>query len=103
MECGLTEPASLRLNIGCQDHLAPFHSLVGDKLGEIGWRARQYGRAEIGEPRLEVGIGKARIDLRVQRFNDLCGRVLRSGDALPSARPAARAPRVAMLPRRRAA
>jgi hypothetical protein len=79
--CAASASASLRLDVGCQDHLAPFHGLVGDKLGEIGGRARQHGRAEIGEPRLEVGIGKARIDLRVQPFDDLCGRYIRQGNA----------------------
>jgi hypothetical protein len=55
--------ASLRLDVGRQNHPAPLLYLVGDQLGEIGGRARQHGRAEIGEPRLEVGIGKARVDL----------------------------------------
>ena len=45
---------SVGLDVGCQDHLAPFHGLVGNKPGEIGRRARQHGRAEIGEPRLET-------------------------------------------------
>src|SRR5262245_65125140 len=41
--CAASASASLRLDVGCQDHLAPFDGLVGDKLGEIGGRARQHG------------------------------------------------------------
>ena len=57
-------PPLLRLDVGRSDHLAPLLGFVGNKLAEIGGRTCEHCCAEIGEPRLKVGIGKARIDLR---------------------------------------
>src|SRR5262245_57822790 len=47
LECGLTEPASLRLDVGRPDHLAPFLGFVGDQLAELDRRSRQRRAAEV--------------------------------------------------------
>ena len=38
----------------------------GDELAEVGRRARKCGGAPLGKPRLHLGIGKGRVDLRVE-------------------------------------
>ena len=39
MECGLTEPASLRLDVGPLDYSRPLLGVIGDEFPEIGGRA----------------------------------------------------------------
>src|SRR5262245_9531602 len=58
-------PALLSLDAGCPDHLAPFLGLLGDELAEISGAHRHRRGAEIGEPRLDLGISKAGVDLLV--------------------------------------
>ena len=81
---------SLRLDVGRPDHLAPLLGFVGDELAEVGGRARKRRAAEVGEPRLDLGIGEAGVDLLVELVDDLGGRVLRRADAEPGARLVAR-------------
>jgi len=57
---------SLRLDVGRPDHLAPLFGLVGDKLTEVGGRAWKHCATKVGKPRLDFGIGEARVDLRVE-------------------------------------
>src|SRR5262249_19746912 len=52
-------------------HLAPLFGLYGDKLAEVGGRAWKCSGAPLGKPRLHLGIGKGRVDLRVELVNDL--------------------------------
>src|SRR5215510_10858346 len=77
---------SFRLDVGRPDHLAPLLSIVGDKLTEVAGRARKDAAAEVGKPRLDIGIGKASIDLLVEFLDDRGRRALRCADALPAAR-----------------
>src|SRR5262249_14767590 len=63
-----------RLDIGQTDHLAPFLGFLRDELAEVGGRAAKLYAIQIGKPRFDIGIGKAGIDLRVELFDDLCGR-----------------------------
>src|SRR5262245_57245414 len=78
--------ASLRLDVGGPDDLAPFLGFVGDQLFKVDGREREHGATEIGKPRLELGIGEASVDLRVELRNDLGRRGLRCADAVPEAR-----------------
>src|SRR5215475_15576942 len=78
------EDALLWLNVGRPDHLAPLLSIVGDKLTEVAGRARKDAAAEVGKPRLDIGIGKASIDLLVEFLDDRGRRALRCADALPA-------------------
>src|SRR6516165_3863091 len=68
---------SLRLDAGELDHLAPLFGLFGDELAEVGRRAWKWGGAPLGKPRLHLGIGKGRVDLRVELLDDVSGRVFR--------------------------
>ena len=77
--------ASLRLDVGCPDHLGPFLGFCGYKMAEISGRSGKWFTAEVGEPRLYLGIGKTCIDLLVELAHDLDGRFHRSADAKPLA------------------
>src|SRR5215831_18385489 len=59
------ETSSLRLDVGRPDHLGPFLGLLGDELAEVGGRTDERCATQIGEPRLDRGIGEARIDFRI--------------------------------------
>src|SRR5215471_10290400 len=73
--------ASLRLDVECPDDVAPFLRFVGDELAKVGGRQRECVAAQVGKPRLELGIGKASVDLLVELLDDLG----RRGRALVSA------------------
>jgi hypothetical protein len=53
-------------DIGRPYHFAPLLGLVGDKLAEVGGRAWKHCATKVGKPRLDFGIGEARVDLRVE-------------------------------------
>jgi hypothetical protein len=53
---------------------------------EVGGGTGKYRAAQIGEPRLDSGIGEASVDLRVELVDDLSGRLLGGADALHRAR-----------------
>src|SRR5215813_14718787 len=57
-------------------HLAPLLGFIGDELTKVDRRARKGHSAQLGKPRLDLGIGKARIDLFVERFDDIGRRAL---------------------------
>src|SRR5262249_34850421 len=61
---------SLPLDANGLHHLAPLLGFIGDELTEVDRRARKGRSAQIGKPRLDLGIGKARIYLFVERFVD---------------------------------
>ena len=87
MECPADQ---LRLDAGEPDHLAPLLGFVRDELAEVGGRARKHRAAQIGKPRLHLGIGERGVDLPVELVDDLGGRVLGRADAEPRARLVAR-------------
>ena len=58
--------ASLRLDVGCPNHLPPFLGFLRDELSEIGGRANKHRAVQVGKPGLDLGIGEAGIDLLVQ-------------------------------------
>src|SRR5215831_3021354 len=59
-------------------------------LPKSGGRQRECVAAQVGKPRLELGIGKASVDLLVELLDDLGRRGLRCADAGPGARLVAR-------------
>src|SRR5262249_44724740 len=77
--------ASLGLDVGRADHLAPLLGVLGDELTKIGRRARKRRAAQVGKPRLDLGVGEACIDLLVEVLDNLYGRVARRADAVPVA------------------
>jgi hypothetical protein len=62
---------SFRLDTGQPNHLAPFLGFQRDELAEVGRQAAKHRAVQVGKPRLDVGIGKAGIDLPVQLVDDL--------------------------------
>src|SRR2546429_8578921 len=65
--------ASLGLDIRGADHLGPLFGFVGDQFAEVGGRTGKHNAAEVGEPRFNLGISEARVDLLVEPFDDLGG------------------------------
>src|SRR5262249_41819813 len=65
----------IRLDVCRADHLAPLLDTFGDELAEIGRRPRQHRASEIGKSRLDLGIGKGRIDFFVEPIDDFGRRV----------------------------
>src|SRR5262249_37547585 len=63
MEYWIGITASVFLDVGRPDHLAPLLRFVGNEPAEITWRAIEDDAAEVGELRLQLGIGEAGIDL----------------------------------------
>ena len=80
----------VHLGAGELDHLAPFLGLVRHQLAEVGGRARQQNGADLGEPRLCLGIGEDFIDRLVEPVDDFRRRVLRRRETVPGARLVAR-------------
>ena len=80
----------LRLDVGCSDDLAPFLGFIGDQLAEVGRRSCEHRAAQIGEPRLNVGIGENRVDFLVEPLDDLNGRVFGRTDPAPETNVVAR-------------
>src|SRR5262249_59758946 len=48
----------------------------GHELAEVGGRTGKHCSTKVGKPRLQLGIGKARVDLLVELVDDLGGRFL---------------------------
>src|SRR5262252_5339421 len=61
----------LRLDVCCSDHLAPLCGFVSDEFTEVGGRLGERCGSQVGQARLDVGIRKTRIDIRVQLVDDL--------------------------------
>src|SRR5437868_14764284 len=55
-------------------------------LGEIGRRAADRHAAQLGEPRLDLGVGERRIDLAVELVDDLARGALGRREPAPKAR-----------------
>ena len=75
-------PSSLGLDVGRPDHLGPFLGFFRDQLAEVGGRAGKHRAAQVGKPRLELGIGEGGVDLLVEPVDNLCRRVLGAAEAI---------------------
>src|SRR5262249_10330898 len=82
--------ASVRLDVGSPDYLAPFLGFVGDQFPKFSGREREHGATQVGKARLDLGIGEAGVDLFVELVDDLCGRIPGSTD--PPCQPIPRNP-----------
>src|SRR5207248_4093714 len=89
MEYWMGTAASVRLDVGRPDHLAPFFSFVSDELTEVGGRTGEHGATQF-EQRLDLGVGEARIGLLVELVDNLGGRIPRCAEAPHCARFVAR-------------
>src|SRR5262245_31650451 len=86
MECGRSQPALLRLDVGRPDHLAPFFGLLNDKPSKVGGRHWRCHVTKFRKLRLHLGVGEGSINLLVELLDDLSGCSFGCADALPSAR-----------------
>src|SRR5262249_9574923 len=78
--------ASLRLDAGEFDHLGPLLGFFDDEYSELGRRAAEQRRAQIGKPRLYLGVRKNGVRLLVEAADDLRGRILAQTHGEPLAR-----------------
>src|SRR5207249_4502581 len=86
MECPAgVIPGSLRLDARELDYLGPLLGFVRKELAVVGGRARNRRAALFGKPRLDLRIGKARVDLTIQLIDDFGRRVLGGAKSQPSA------------------
>src|SRR5262245_40864682 len=53
------------------DDLGPLLGVFGDELCKVGGRARKRSAAQVGKPRLDLGVSETRIDLLVELVDDL--------------------------------
>src|SRR5262249_26467685 len=90
MEYWTRAAASVRLDVGRPDHLAPFLGVVGDELAKVGGRADSWCATQIGEPRLDLMIGESGIHFVVELLDDLGRPGPRCAQAGPTARRVAR-------------
>src|SRR5260370_39847915 len=73
----------LWLGSGELDHLGPLRGFFENKLPEVGGRAREHCRSQVGKPRLDCRVGEAGIDLPVEPVDNLGRRVLGPPAAIP--------------------
>src|SRR5712672_919549 len=69
------DAGSLRLDTGKLDDFCPFLGVFGDELPKIGRGECKHRGAEVGKPRLHLGIGEPRIDLLIELLDDFGGRI----------------------------
>src|SRR5262249_12901086 len=86
----LARRALLRLDVRRADDFAPFLSLVGHQLAELGWRERERCATQFVKAFLDLRVSNRRGDLRIELINDGGRRVPRSPDTKPIARLVAR-------------
>src|SRR4051812_6459799 len=85
MECRPAHEWLVRLDAGRPDHLAPFLSFVSDEFAEVGGGTGEYSTTQVGEPSLDLRIGKSRVNLLVKLLDDCGGHVLGHAYAVPVA------------------
>src|SRR5262245_16113042 len=75
--------SSFRLDVGCLDHLGPFHEFDLDVLGEFFRGARDRFEAKHSKPLSDVGQRHDLDDLAVKESDDLFWRSSRYDETLP--------------------
>src|SRR3974390_1625888 len=73
----------LRLDVGCPDHLGPLFGILGDHLAELVGHHRHWSATHVLEPRLDLRIGKARVDLFIEFVDDVGRRAFWRAHAEP--------------------
>src|SRR5262245_56126899 len=83
----LRRAASLRLDVGGADHLAPLLDFIGDELSELAGRVRhrRYD-SEFDEPLPDPAVEKGGIDQLVERRDDVGRRGRGGSEADPAER-----------------
>src|SRR5262249_26539999 len=75
--------ASLWLDVGRPDHLAPLLGFVGDEPAKVGGREHKWCAPHVGEPRLHFGIEEASVNLLVEFLDDLGRRAQPTSPDIP--------------------
>src|SRR6516165_3922707 len=68
---------SLRLDVGCPDHLAPLFGVICNELAEIGRRPNEGRAAQVSEACLQSRVAEGCVYFAVELIGDLDRRVLR--------------------------
>src|SRR5947208_16989471 len=76
---------SFRFDVEGPNDVQPLLGAIGNELAKVGGREREHVATQVGKPRLDLGIGKARVDLLVELVDDLGERLLRRANALERA------------------
>src|SRR5262249_18458592 len=76
-------PHSYRWDVRGSDDVAPLLGFVGDELAELGWCERGRRAAELGDPRVQFGIGETRINLLVDFVDDVGRRAVWGAYPIP--------------------
>src|SRR5262245_8924782 len=76
---------SLRLDIGCSDHLAPLVGRVGDEVCEFSGCQLHRLKAQAHKARFNIGFDDDGVDILVELFDNLGGSALGRTNAPPSA------------------
>jgi hypothetical protein len=77
---------SLRLDVGCPDHLAPFLGILDDVVAELGRRFGKRLLAQVDKARFHFRISEGGVNCLVEAFDNFGRRVLGRADANPAAR-----------------
>jgi hypothetical protein len=85
MECQVGRTYS-GLMLAARITISPFLGFLREVFSEIRRRTGKCHGTKLREPRLELSIGEARIDLGVELIDDLGGRALGGADAIPRTR-----------------
>ena len=70
-------PASLWLDVGRPDHLAPLLSIFDNELAKLHNCHRLWNAPHLGESRYHLGVAEASINVFVELVDDISRRVLR--------------------------
>src|SRR6185295_3305094 len=81
---------SLRPGASVSHHLAPLLGLIRKELCEPGRREREHCATKLGNPRAQLGVLQAKLDLAADRLDHLGRRVLGRTEASPGFRLVAR-------------
>src|SRR5262249_48836802 len=74
--------ASVCLDIGRSDHLAPLLGFVGDELAEVAGRARKHSATKVGKARLHLGVGEGGVDFAIELVDVFSWRISWCCDAI---------------------
>src|SRR5262249_50309394 len=64
--------------------LSSVSRFTGYELAELGWRNCKYRAAQVGDPRLDRGVGEAHVHLPSEHANDRGGRALGRAEPEPA-------------------
>src|SRR5262249_57324197 len=78
-------PELFYLDAGKLDHLRPFGGFVCDVLAEIVRRHGHRFATELGDPCLQLRVGKSRVNLFVELHDNIGGRAAGRADTIPLA------------------